>query len=284
MVSTRRPVIASLRPWPGSISYRAYLEPLGRGNETRSLEWCLTSIRAQTDAPLYLAYNRSSDEHGLADLLPRLPARPLRIESELNILTLATIVEHIGCDECVVAELEVAFAPQELLRQLESFHEGGGYSASRPSRTRLQGDEYGSGTPKVALILTDDERVRLDSLAHRARTAPYLARRARIILACAEGHDNELVAKRLRMSQPTVCKWRARFVRERLDGLHDEPRPGAPRHVTRRADRARDCPDVGRDAAWGDALEQSRHGESQWARPHDGPADLACVRPATASE
>jgi hypothetical protein len=44
------------------------------------------------------------------------------------------------------------------------------------------------GRPKVALILTDDERVRLDSLGHRSRTAPHLARRARIILACAEGH------------------------------------------------------------------------------------------------
>jgi hypothetical protein len=50
------------------------------------------------------------------------------------------------------------------------------------------------GRPKVALILTDDERVRLDSLAHRSRTAPHLARRARIILACAEGHDNKVVA------------------------------------------------------------------------------------------
>ena len=88
------------------------------------------------------------------------------------------------------------------------------------------------GRPKVALILTDDERVRLDSLAHRSRTAPHLARRARIILACAEGHDNKVVAKRLRMSQVTVCKWRGRFIRERLDGLYDEPRPGAPRTIT----------------------------------------------------
>jgi hypothetical protein len=57
------------------------------------------------------------------------------------------------------------------------------------------------GRPKVALILTDDEHVRLDSMAHRSRTAPHLARRARIILACAEGHDNKVVAKRLRMSR-----------------------------------------------------------------------------------
>jgi transposase len=88
------------------------------------------------------------------------------------------------------------------------------------------------GRPKVALILTDDERVRLNSLAHRSRTAPHLARRARIILACAEGHDNKVVAKRLRMSQVTVCKWRARFVGDRLDGLYDEARPGTPRKVT----------------------------------------------------
>ena len=31
------------------------------------------------------------------------------------------------------------------------------------------------GRPNVALILTDDERVRLDSVAHRSRTAPCLA-------------------------------------------------------------------------------------------------------------
>src|SRR5712671_6829591 len=90
----------------------------------------------------------------------------------------------------------------------------------------------GLGRPKMAPILSDDERMRLDSLAHRSRTAPHLARRARIILACAEGHDNKVVAKRLRMSQVTVCKWRGRFIRERLDGLYDEPRPGTPRQIS----------------------------------------------------
>jgi transposase len=87
------------------------------------------------------------------------------------------------------------------------------------------------GRPKIALILTDEERVRLDSLAHRSRTAPHFARRARIVLACAEGADNKVVAKRLRMSQTTVCKWRGRFLRDRLDGLYDEPRPGTPRRI-----------------------------------------------------
>ena len=89
-----------------------------------------------------------------------------------------------------------------------------------------------TGRPKVALILTADERRRLDSLAHRSRSAPHVARRARIILACAEGLDSKVVARRLHVTPATVGKWRGRFVRQRLDGLYDEPRPGAPRTIT----------------------------------------------------
>jgi transposase len=89
-----------------------------------------------------------------------------------------------------------------------------------------------TGRPKTALVLTDDERRQLESLAHRARTAPQPARRARIVLACAAGPDNKTVARRLHLSPTTVCKWRARFLARRLDGLYDEPRPGAPRQIT----------------------------------------------------
>jgi transposase len=80
-------------------------------------------------------------------------------------------------------------------------------------------------------MLTAEERHRLDSLAHRSRSAPHLARRARIILACAEGRETTSVAKRLHVSATTVCKWRTRFVHDRVDGLYDEPRPGAPRQI-----------------------------------------------------
>lgn len=89
-----------------------------------------------------------------------------------------------------------------------------------------------TGRPKVALILTADEQQRLQALAHRSRSAAALARRARIILACAEGTDNKVVARRLHVTPATVGKWRGRFVRARLDGLYDEPRPGAKRKVT----------------------------------------------------
>jgi transposase len=88
-----------------------------------------------------------------------------------------------------------------------------------------------TGRPKAELKLTEAERRELESLAHRSRTSSFLARRARIILACAGGGDNQTVARRLRLSPTTVCKWRARFVRQRLDGLYDEPRPGAPRRI-----------------------------------------------------
>jgi transposase len=82
------------------------------------------------------------------------------------------------------------------------------------------------------LVLTADEQERLQSLAHRARSQPVLARRARVILASAQGLGNNVVAKRLRCSPGMVNKWRSRFLKARLEGLYDEPRPGAPRQVS----------------------------------------------------
>ena len=59
-----------------------------------------------------------------------------------------------------------------------------------------------------------------------------LARRARVVLACAEGLDNKTVARKVRVSLGMVGKWRSRFLKVRLEGLYDEPRPGAPRQVS----------------------------------------------------
>src|SRR5215472_6216798 len=88
-----------------------------------------------------------------------------------------------------------------------------------------------TGRPKRSLALTADEQERLQSLAHRARSQPVLARRARVILASARGLAHEVVAKQVRCSVGMVNKWRSRFLK-RLEGLYDEPRPGAPRKVT----------------------------------------------------
>ena len=88
-----------------------------------------------------------------------------------------------------------------------------------------------TGRPKAPLILSAGERRELESLAHRSRSVPALARRARIVLACAEGGASQAVARRMHVTPATVCKWRGRFVRDRLEGLYDEPRPGAPRTI-----------------------------------------------------
>jgi transposase len=89
-----------------------------------------------------------------------------------------------------------------------------------------------TGRPTTPVKLTLDERQELESLAHRSRSAPHVARRARIILACADGGATTRIAKRQHLSATTVCKWRTRFLADRLDGLFDEPRPGAPRRIT----------------------------------------------------
>jgi hypothetical protein len=54
-----------------------------------------------------------------------------------------------------------------------------------------EAEDVRTGRPKTPLVVTREEREALDSLAHRSRTAPQLARRARSVLACADGHDNK---------------------------------------------------------------------------------------------
>ena len=83
----------------------------------------------------------------------------------------------------------------------------------------------------IAIDLTGSERAELEGLAARRRTAQGLAKRARIVLAAAEGLDNQVIARRVGADENTVSKWRRRFAQRRIDGLHDEPRPGAPRQI-----------------------------------------------------
>src|SRR5262245_14468245 len=86
--------------------------------------------------------------------------------------------------------------------------------------------------PKTPIVLTSEERSDLEQLVNRKKVAQQLALRARIVLACAEGVENKVIARRLHVSQQMVCRWRIRFARDRVDGLYDEPRPGAPRKVS----------------------------------------------------
>jgi transposase len=89
----------------------------------------------------------------------------------------------------------------------------------------------GRGRSLPELKLTAEENNRLVEWTRRHKTSQALAVRARIVLACAQGTPNKDVAGRLRLSKQMVGKWRQRFVDKRLDGLLDEPRPGAPRQI-----------------------------------------------------
>lgn len=80
--------------------------------------------------------------------------------------------------------------------------------------------------------MSPEEKEALARWSRRGKTAQRLAVRARIVLACAEGLDNKAVAARLGVTAQTVGKWRGRFVRARLEGLHDEYRAGTPRTVS----------------------------------------------------
>ena len=110
------------------------------------------------------------------------------------------------------------------------------------------------GPKAVALDLTEAERAELRRLLRRRGVGQALARRIRVVLACAEpgatnlgvaealgvrvvlacaepGATNLGVAEALGVSRPTVATWRGRFAERRPDGLADAPRPGAPRTI-----------------------------------------------------
>ena len=122
------------------------------------------------------------------------------------------------------------------------------------------------GRPKAQLVLSETEREELVALTLRRKTAQALALRARLVLACADGHDNKAVAARLRVTPQMVSKWRARFVELRLDGLLDAPRSGAPRTID----------DVRVDAVIAKTLESVPPGATHWStRTMAGALDMS---------
>jgi transposase len=89
-----------------------------------------------------------------------------------------------------------------------------------------------TGRPKTELVLTDEERETLRGYARRVTSSPSVARRARVVLACAEGLSNLTVSRKLGVGDHAVGRWRRRFIERGVSGLIDEPRPGGPRKIT----------------------------------------------------
>src|SRR5512132_1573985 len=83
----------------------------------------------------------------------------------------------------------------------------------------------------VRIELNDAERSELQARARRRKIARADAMRAEIVRLAADGMSNLAIAQRLGITRVTVATWRERFAAKRLDGLVDEPRPGAPRKI-----------------------------------------------------
>ena len=89
-----------------------------------------------------------------------------------------------------------------------------------------------AGPKAVRIELSEGERAQLEARLRRRKVARGDALRAEIVLLAAEGLSNLAITERLGIARMTVATWRRRFAERRLDGLGDEPRPGAPRTVT----------------------------------------------------
>ena len=83
----------------------------------------------------------------------------------------------------------------------------------------------------VAIMLEAAEKRDLTALTRKHGAPQALAKRARIVLAAAEGLNNKEIAARVGVCAATAGTWRNRFAERRMEGLHDEPRPGAPREI-----------------------------------------------------
>lgn len=83
--------------------------------------------------------------------------------------------------------------------------------------------------PAKPVVLTDEERAQLNSLARSKALTHGIVQRAQIVLACADGEAGKAIAERMHLNRNTVVKWRKRYLERGIEGLHDELRPGRPR-------------------------------------------------------
>jgi putative transposase len=88
------------------------------------------------------------------------------------------------------------------------------------------------GRPARELIVSEADRAQLESIARSQSLPAALARRAQMVLGMADGESSSAVARRFRVSRPTVSLWRKRFSERGIAGLHNEIKPGRPRSTS----------------------------------------------------
>ena len=80
----------------------------------------------------------------------------------------------------------------------------------------------------AAIVLTEEERCTLEGWTRAGSTEQRYVQRAQFVLAAARGEGTTHIARRWKVRPATVSKWRMRFVTQRVAGLEDGPRAGAP--------------------------------------------------------
>jgi len=89
-----------------------------------------------------------------------------------------------------------------------------------------------TGRPKAEMTVLEEDRKQLKSISLSRNLPHSMVMRAKVILMSDSGMNNTCIAKALGTSIFTVSHWRNRYIREGLEGLHDEFRSGRPRSVS----------------------------------------------------
>ncbi len=88
------------------------------------------------------------------------------------------------------------------------------------------------GRAAKVLTVNSDDRLQLESIARSQSLPAGLVKRAQMVLRMADGESNAAVARRYRVSRPTVTMWRTRYRERGISGLHSELKPGRPRSTS----------------------------------------------------
>ena len=89
-------------------------------------------------------------------------------------------------------------------------------------------------TSSQPLDLAANERAELEAMARSRTLAAALVHRAQLILALADDSTYTELRRRFAMSDPTIARWRKRFLTGRVAGLRDRVRGGRGDRLTAR--------------------------------------------------
>jgi len=98
----------------------------------------------------------------------------------------------------------------------------------------LVGRAHG-GRPTVPIVLSADERAKVEAATRPAKAEQRVVRRAQAVLMMADGVAGTDIARLLGVDVATVQKWRRRFDCENpSEKLADAPRSGRPPSLSRK--------------------------------------------------